>query len=73
VNPLKYHPAQIAKAIVAALSCTVILAGLAANLSATGPLHMVGSWAIGAGAVLTPVLVFMQKAETVLEKIDPGA
>jgi hypothetical protein len=63
VNPFKYKPSQIAKAIIAALSSVVALAGLAAAEFTEGPLSTFGGYAAAVAIFLTPILVFLQKAE----------
>ena len=62
-NPLKYRPAQIAKALIAALTGVVGLLGLAASTFSDGALADIGGWAAAAALFLTPILVFLKKAE----------
>jgi hypothetical protein len=70
MNPLKYRPAQIAKAIVAALTSVVALLGLAAATFAEGPLATVGGYAAAAAIFLTPIVVFLKKAEPWIDMLD---
>lgn len=74
LNPLAYSIPEVAKALIAILGGLITLAGiLVANFS-NGPLHDVGYWAsIVAAVALTPAFVFMQKAEKVIDVVDPEA
>lgn len=75
LNPLKYKPAQIAKALIAGLTALIGLLGLAATTFAEGALADIGTWATAVALFLTPILVFLQKAEPwvgLLEKGLPG-
>lgn len=72
MNPLKYRPAQIAKAIVATLTGLVGLLGLAAATFADGPLATIGGWATAAALFLTPILVFLKKVEPWIDVIEGG-
>lgn len=73
LNPLDYRPAQVAKALVALLTSVIGLLGVATSVFATGGLAAVGHWATAAALFLAPVLVFLQKAESVAEILDePG-
>lgn len=65
-NPLKYTPAQLAKALVVLLTSVVTILGLIATSFDSGPLQSVGTWAIGAGAVLAPIAAFVTKAAPVM-------
>lgn len=67
LNPLRYRPAQIAKALVALLTCVIGLCGVCTTLFTTGTLAALGESAAAAALFLTPILVFLQKAEPVLE------
>lgn len=69
-NPLKYRPAQIAKTLVAVLTSVVALLGLAAAEFADGPLATVGGWAAAAAVFLTPILVFLKRAQPWTEILD---
>jgi hypothetical protein len=74
MNPLHYKPSQIAKALVALLTSSIAFLGLLAIVGSTsniGTLATVGAWAVGAAAFLTPVLVFIKKAEPVIDSLDP--
>lgn len=70
LNPLDYHPAQIAKALVALLTSVISVLGVLAATLATGGLAQAGGWVAGAAAVLTPILVFLKKAEPVISVLD---
>ncbi len=72
LNPLAYHPAQIAKALIAFLTSMIALLGLLAATLATGGLATAGAWIGGAAAVLTGPLVFLQKVQPWLNAIDPS-
>ena len=67
MNPMKYSPAQIAKAIAAALTSIAALLTLAAAEFAEGPLSAVGGWATAALLVLMPIIVFAKKAAPWME------
>ena len=76
MNPMKYRPAQIAKALIAALTSVMALLGLAAATFGEGTLATVGTWATAAFVFLTPILVFLKRAEPwigILDGIFPGA
>ncbi|MFD3748318.1 hypothetical protein [Nocardia sp. NPDC058633] len=76
MNPLTYRPTQVAKALVAVLTSVVALLGLAAATFGEGTLATVGTWAAAAAVFLTPILVFLKKAEPwigMLDGIFPGA
>lgn len=70
LNPLRYRPAQIAKAVAALLTSTVALLGLAASEFATGPLATIGGWAAAAAIFLTPIVVFLKKAQPWIDLLD---
>lgn len=70
LNPLDYHPAQIAKATVALLTSVIAILGLLATALATGGLAAAGAWVGGVAAALTPALVFLKKAEPVVDVLD---
>lgn len=70
LNPLDYHPAQIAKALVALLTSVLGFLGLAASVFADGGLVTAGHWATAAALFLAPILVFMQKAQSVIDVVD---
>ena len=71
--PLKiagYTPAQAAKSVVAALTCTIALLGLAVTSFTEGPLAVVGGWAAAALLVLTPIAVFVKSAAPIIDAFD---
>ncbi|MBF6374450.1 hypothetical protein [Nocardia farcinica] len=70
LNPLRYKPSQIAKALIAALTSIVGLLGLAASTFADGALATVGQWAAAAALFLAPILVFLKKAEPWIGMLD---
>lgn len=70
LNPLSYKPAQIAKALIAALTSVIALAGLAAATFSDGALATVGVWATAVAVFLTPFLVFLQKAAPWIEMLQ---
>lgn len=70
LNPLKYKPSQIAKALIAGLGSIVGLLGLAASTFADGTLATVGQWATAAALFLIPILVFLKKAEPWIAMLD---
>lgn len=72
-NPFDYKPAQVAKALVALLTSTIGLLGVAASVAATGDLEAVGHWATAAALALTPILVFLKRAQSVADIMDPTA
>ncbi|MBF6301159.1 hypothetical protein IU459_26975 [Nocardia amamiensis] len=72
LNPLKYKPSQIAKAIVAGLGAVVGLLGVAASTFTDGPLTALGQWATAASLLLIPILVFVKKAEPWIGVLEPG-
>lgn len=72
LNPLSYHPAQIAKALVALLTSLIGLLGVAASVFADGGLATAGQWATAAALFLAPVLVFLQKAQPLFDMFDQG-
>jgi hypothetical protein len=63
MNPLNYSPGQMAKSIAAFVTVAVGLLGLAAAEFTEGPLAPIGGWAGTALIALTPVVVFLKKAE----------
>lgn len=71
LNPLTYHPAQVAKALVALLTSVIGFLGLLASVLATGGLSSAGAWIAGVAVFLTPILVFLKKAEKVVDVVDP--
>ncbi len=76
LNPLDYKPAQIAKSLISTLTGIVGLLGLAALAFTDGPLSAVGGWATAAALFLTPILVFLQKAQPWMDMLGgstPGA
>nr|WP_296763787.1 hypothetical protein [Rhodococcus sp. (in: high G+C Gram-positive bacteria)] len=66
INPLKYTPAQLAKAGVALLTALVALLGFAATNFVDGPLATVGGYAAVAALVLNPIVVFLKQAAPVI-------
>jgi len=72
-NPFDYRPAQIAKALVALLTSIVGLLGVAASVAATGDLQVVGHWATATALCLTPIVVFLKRAQPFLDAVDPSA
>ena len=70
LNPLRYKPAQIAKTLVATLTGVIGLLGLFAAEFAEGPLATVGGWAAAAALFLTPILVFLKRAEPWIDLLD---
>jgi hypothetical protein len=73
LNPLDYHPAQIAKALVALSTSAIAILGLLASALATGGLAQAGAWVGGVAAALTPVLVFLKRGADVINIVDPAA
>ncbi|MGY2036627.1 hypothetical protein ACW9HF_15200 [Nocardia gipuzkoensis] len=71
-NPLRYKPAQIAKALVAVLTGIIGLLGLAASTFSDGALATVGTWATASALFLTPILVFLKKVEPWIGVIEGG-
>lgn len=70
LNPFRYKPSQIAKAIVALLASLIAMLGLAASAFADGPMATAGGWAAAAAIFLTPILVFLQKAAPWMALLD---
>lgn len=70
MNPLKYTPGQIAKSLIASLTGVIGLLGLAAATFGDGPLAAVGGWATATALFLTPILVFLKKAEPWADLLD---
>lgn len=70
LNPLKYRPGQVAKALIATLTGVIGLCGLIAAEFADGPLATVGGWAAAAALFLTPIAVFLKKAEPWIGMIE---
>ncbi|MFI6368718.1 hypothetical protein ACIBG0_39055 [Nocardia sp. NPDC050630] len=76
MNPFKYSPGQIAKALIAALTSVIALLGLAAATFGDGTFATIGTWATAAAVFLTPILVFLKKAEPwfgMLDRVLPRA
>lgn len=71
-NPFDYKPAQIAKSLIAVLTSVVGLLGVVASAFATGDLATVGHWATAAALFLTPILVFLQKAQPWMDLLGGG-
>lgn len=71
LNPLDYSPKQIFKALVAGGVSACILLSLLGQSFTDGPLKDVGLWAIAIFAVLNPIIVFLKKAEPVIEPMFP--
>lgn len=72
MNPLDYHPAQLAKAIAAALTSIVAVLGTIAAALASGGLADAGLWVAGVAAALTPIVVFLKRAQPLADLFDPG-
>ena len=72
LNPFSYKPAQIAKALVAVVGGVIAIATLIASDLTTGGLSTAAGWVSGVVMSLTPVLVFLKKAETVIDVVDPS-
>lgn len=72
-NPFAYHPAQIAKALVALLTSVIGLLGIVSASLSTGGLATASSWVAGVAVALTAPLVFLKRAEQVADIIDPSA
>lgn len=70
LNPLDYHPAEIAKALVALLTSVLGFLGLAASVFADGGLVTAGHWATAAALFLAPILVFLKRAQLLIGAID---
>lgn len=70
LNPFDYTPAQIAKALVAGLTALVGLLGLIVATFTDGPLDAVGHWAAAAALFLTPILVFLKRAQPWIDMLD---
>ncbi|WP_228002131.1 hypothetical protein [Nocardia australiensis] len=66
LNPLKYHPAQLAKSIAALLTSVVAFLGLLAASLSDGGLATAGGWVAGVAVVLTPIAVFATKMAPLL-------
>lgn len=72
LNPFDYHPAQIAKALVALLTSVVTVLGLLAAALASGGLADAGLWVAGIAAAIAPIVVFLKRAQTLMDVFDPG-
>lgn len=70
LNPLDYRPAQIAKALVALLTSMIVLMGTLAAALTSGGLADAGLWVAGVAAFLTPIAVFLKKAEPLFGMLD---
>lgn len=70
MNPLDYHPAQIAKALVALLTSTITILGVVAAALADGGLGDAGLWVAGVAAFLVTPLVFLKRAAPVIDLFD---
>ncbi|WP_280448480.1 hypothetical protein [Nocardia brasiliensis] len=70
LNPLNYRPAQIAKALVALLTSLIALLGTLAAALSSGGLADAGLWVAGVAAFLTPIVVFLKKAEPLFGMLD---
>lgn len=70
LNPFAYKPAQVAKAAVALVTAVIAVATLVASDLTTGGLSTAAGWVSGVAIVLTPVLVFLKKAQSVIDVVD---
>lgn len=70
LNPLDYHPAEIAKALVAFVTSVITVLGLLAATLSTGGLASAGAWVAGVAAVLAPILVFLKRAQLMAGLFD---
>ncbi|WP_305780000.1 hypothetical protein [Nocardia nova] len=73
LNPFAYHPAQVAKALVALLTSSIALLGTLAAALSSGGLADAGLWVAGIAAALTPIAVFLKRAQDVIGVFDRGA
>jgi hypothetical protein len=73
LNPLAYKPSQIAKALVAVVTAVIGILTLIAGDLMTGGLSTAAEWVTGVVMALTPVLVFLKKAQNVIDVVDPSA
>lgn len=73
LNPLAYKPSQIAKALVAVVTAVIGVLTLIAGDLMTGGLSTAAEWVTGIVLALTPVLVFLKRAEAVIDVVDPNA
>lgn len=71
-NPFAYHPAQIAKALVAVPVSIIGLAGVIASVASTGDLSVIGHGATAVALFLAPIVVFLTKAERIADVLDPA-
>lgn len=72
LNPFAYRPAEVAKALVAFATALVAVLTLIASDLATGGLSTAAGWVSGVAMALTPVIVFLKRAETVIDAVDGG-
>jgi hypothetical protein len=72
LNPFSYKPAQVAKAAVAVVTALVGIATLIASDLTTGGLSTAAGWVSGVVMLLTPVLVFLKRAENIIDAVDPS-
>lgn len=72
LNPLAYKPSQIAKALVAVVTAVIAIATLIAADLTTGGLSTAATWVSGIAIALTPVLVFLKRAQSVIDVVDPS-
>jgi hypothetical protein len=72
LNPFDYKLSQIAKAAVAFVTALIAIATLIASDLTTGGLSTAAGWVSGVVMVLTPVLVYLKRAEAVVEAVDPA-
>lgn len=67
-NPLKYTPAQLAKALMVLLTSTVAMLGLIASTFTEGPLENIGLWATAASLFIAPIAAFVTKAAPIVSR-----
>lgn len=72
LNPFAYRPAEIAKALAALLTAAITVLGLIAMALTTGGLSTAAAWIAGIAAALTPPLVFLKRAESVIDIVEPA-
>lgn len=70
MNPFKYKPSQIAKALSALIVAVVGLLGVVASTFTDGSFATIGQWATVASLFLVPIVVFLKKAEPWMPLLD---
>lgn len=73
LNPFSYKLPQIAKAAVAFVGAVIAIATLIAADLTTGGLSTAAGWVSGVAMALVPVLVFLKRAESIIDVVDPTA